>query len=312
MQQYPAISSQGSFSGEHTFTEDLFPAPARRRRGEPKKPIISKKIWKSVNTPAVRAGEQFAKSMMQNNLEMENAAAREKMARQMYERNSLRFTMSNATLNRETLETRAGQKPLGTSSSIGSNGPDFAQLSQENACLSLPRSSNTGAYSRAKVLPGDLLASLERYSRNAGSLLHEKKSILPNGFLSRDGHRQKVHPHFQVDETQRVTRRVVTGGATDRLNYSDGSLLVLLPPKVIASDAALASKPLLLRDGTQSTIRSRTLPRPYPPRTVSTAGDLTMEVPRLSTVYIAVCVCACVRVGPCSHRLIFPRAKLKA
>ena len=283
VQQYPAVA--GPFSGEHAFAEELRPRPARRRKPGPKKPIISKKMWKCLNTPAVRAGEEFARTVVERNVDAEKTAANEKMARQMYMRSSARFSVSERAFSREFLETRAGQKRFGTSLSEG--GLTGAHTtSQDSLGQSLPKSSHTaGSHSsRAEVLPGDLLASLERYSRNPGSLMHEKKSILQNGFLSRDGHREKVQPRFQIDDKQRTTRRVITGGTVDRLHYSDGSLAVLLPPKVVSADPSLASKPLILRDGTASTIRARTLPRPYPPREVSTAGELVMEVPSLSSV----------------------------
>eukprot|EP00802_Teleaulax_amphioxeia_P006486 Tamp_06490.p1 GENE.Tamp_06490~~Tamp_06490.p1 ORF type:complete len:550 (+),score=93.74 Tamp_06490:31-1650(+) len=286
VQQYPAVA--GPFSGEHAFAEELRPRPARRRKPGPKKPIISKKMWKCLNTPAVRAGEEFARTVVERNVDAEKTAANEKMARQMYMRSSARFSVSERAFSREFLETRAGQKRFGTSLSEG--GLTGAHTtSQDSLGQSLPKSSHTaGSHSsRAEVLPGDLLASLERYSRNPGSLMHEKKSILQNGFLSRDGHREKVQPRFQIDDKQRTTRRVITGGTVDRLHYSDGSLAVLLPPKVVSADPSLASKPLILRDGTASTIRARTLPRPYPPREVSTAGELVMEVPSLSSVHTA-------------------------
>jgi hypothetical protein len=281
LQQYPEVYAQ--FSGEHTFTEELVVSPARRRRPGPKKPVISKKIWKCLNTPVVRAGEAFSKTVVARNVEMEQAAQRERMALQLYERNASRFNTAERAFSREILETRAGQKRsnrLGTSYSEGAH--------RSESMNSLAQTSHSSGTCRAEVPPGDLLQSIERYSRNPGSLLHEKKSILPNGFLSRDGGDEKMLPHFQVDNKQRETRRVVTGGATDRLNYSDGSLLVLLPPKVKSANPALASKPLVLRDGTQSTIRARTQPRLHPPdRPVATSGELIMEVPRLNTVHTA-------------------------
>jgi len=278
VQQYPEVTAQ--FSGEHTFQELLFPSTARRRRPGPKKPIISKKIWKAVNTPAVLAGEEFANLASSQGMSMEQAVQRQKMARQMYERNSVRFNMSERAWNREIMETRAGQKRLGASLAEGAG--DFAQSIGQSLAQS---SRSESQHSRAEVLPGDLLQSIERYSRNAGSLLHEKRSILPNGFLSRDGHREKLLPSFVINDGERKTRRVVTGGATDRLNYSDGSLMVLLPPKVVTANPALACKPLILRDGTQSTIRARTQPRAD--SSVASTGELTMEVQRLSMVHTA-------------------------
>ena len=281
VQQYPAVYA-GPFSGEHAFVEELRPKPARRRKPGPKKPIISKKMWKCVNTPAVLAGEEFAQTVVEQNLGAQKTAINEKMAVQMYLRNSERFNVSERAFHRELLETRAGQKRLGTSMSEGGLTSAHTQ-SQDSLEQSLPKTLHTGA-SRAEVLPGDHLASLERYSRNPGMLIHEKKSILQNGFLSRDGHREKLQPRFQVDDRQRETRRVITGGTCDRLHYSDGSLAVLLPPKVLRADPSLASKPLILRDGTASTIRARTLPRACPPREFATAGELVMEVPSLSSV----------------------------
>jgi hypothetical protein len=286
VQQYPAVYA-GPFSGEHAFVEELRPKTARRRKPGPKKPIISKKMWKCVNTPAVLAGEEFAQTVVERNLGAQKTAINEKMALQMYLRNSERFSVSERAFNRELLETRAGQKRLGILMSDG--GPTSAHTqSQDSLGHSAPKTSHTGVphLSRAEVLPGDHLASLERYSRNPGMLIHEKKSILQNGFLSRDGHREKLQPRFQVDDRQRETRRVITGGTCDRLHYSDGSLAVLLPPKVLRADPSLASKPLILRDGTASTIRARTLPRACPPREFATAGELVMEVPSLSSVIL--------------------------
>ena len=286
VQQYPAVYA-GPFSGEHAFVEELRPKPARRRKPGPKKPIISKKMWKCVNTPAVLAGEEFAQTVVERNLGAQKTAINEKMALQIYLRNSERFSVSERAFNRELLETRAGQKRLGILMSDG--GPTSAHTqSQDSLGHSAPKTSHTGVphLSRAEVLPGDHLASLERYSRNPGMLIHEKKSILQNGFLSRDGHREKLQPRFQVDDRQRETRRVITGGTCDRLHYSDGSLAVLLPPKVLRADPSLASKPLILRDGTASTIRARTLPRACPPREFATAGELVMEVPSLSSVIL--------------------------
>jgi hypothetical protein len=283
VQQYPAVYA-GPFSGEHAFVEELRPKPARRRKPGPKKPIISKKMWQCVNTPAVLAGEEFAQTVVERNLGAQKTAINEKMALQMYLRNSERFSVSERAFHRELLETRAGQKRLGTSMSEGGLTSAHIQ-SQDSLGQSLPKTLHTGA-SRAEVLPGDHLASLERYSRNPGMLIHEKKSILQNGFLSRDGHREKLQPRFQVDDRQRETRRVITGGTCDRLHYSDGSLAVLLPPKVLRADPSFASKPLILRDGTASTIRARTLPRACPPREFATAGELVMEVPSLSSVIL--------------------------
>lgn len=160
----------------------------------------------------------------------------------------LRFSTAERVLQREVLETRSGTRgALDTSHSDG------------GGHQSLPQPSHYGQRtSRSEVLPGDLLQGIERYSRNAGSLLHEKKSILPNGFLSRDGAKEKPIKRFLVDEGENVREavRVVTGGAADRLNYSDGSLRALLPPKILSADPTLASKPLILRDGTQATIRA--------------------------------------------------------
>lgn len=240
--QYPAVST--NFSGDHSFTEDLAPMPARRRRHGPKKPIVSKKLWKCTNTPKVRAGEEFAKNTVARADDLELAGRTEKMARQMYMRNMMRFSMAERAFQRETLETRSGTRGF--------------QTSHPDAHQSLPRSAHGSHSSRSEVLPGDLLQSIERYSRNPGSLMHEKKSILPNGFLSRDGANEQLKSRFLVDDRQesREMVRVVTGGAADRLNYSDGSLRALMPPKILIADPALAAKPLILRDGTQSTIRS--------------------------------------------------------
>ena len=240
--QYPAVST--NFSGDHSFTEDLAPLPARRRRHGPKKPIVSKKLWKCTNTPKVRAGEEFAKNTVAKAEELDLAVRTEKMARQMYMRNMMRFSMAERAFQREALETRSGTRGF--------------QTSHSDAHQSLPRSAHGWHTSRSEVLPGDLLQSIERYSRNPGSLMHEKKSILPNGFLSRDGANEQLKSHFLVDDQQqsRETVRVVTGGAADRLNYSDGSLRALMPPKILAADPTLAAKPLVLRDGTQATIRS--------------------------------------------------------
>ena len=199
-----------------------------------------------------------------------------KMARQLYERNQVRFNVSERAFNREMLETRAGQKRLGASYSFSDSLTSEGSLGPHQSMLTTSQSG------RHDVLPGDLLQSIERYSRNAGSLQHEKKSILPNGGLSRDGHREQVLPRFRVDPSQRETRRVVTGGSVDRLNYSDGSLLVLMPPKVVSADPTLASKPLILRDGSKPTVHSRTLPRADRP--VTHAGELSMEVQHLSAV----------------------------
>jgi hypothetical protein len=245
LHQYPEVTAQ--FSGEHSYQEELRASPARRRRYGPQKPILSAKIWKCLNTPTVRSGEAFAKSMQARALEMEQAAMTQKMAVQMYERNTALFGMTERALSREMLENRAGQK---RSKLLGSS---YSQDLMPNLCQSLPASahSSTHSRSRADVPPGDLLQSIERYSRNPGSLLHEKRSILPNGGLGRDGASEQVLPRFHVDEKQRETRRVVTGGTCDRLSYSDGSLLVVLPPKVLDANPVLAGKPLILRDGTQ-------------------------------------------------------------
>lgn len=279
VQQYPAVYA-GPFSGEHALAEGPRQKPARRRKPGPKTPIVSKKMWKCVNTLAVRAGEEFAQTVVERNLGEEKTAIDEKMALQMYLRNSERFSVSERAFNRALLETRAGQKRFGTPMSDGGLTSVHTQ-SQDSLGQSLQKPSHTGILhtAHAEVLPGDHLASLERYSRNHGMLIHEKKSILQNGFLSRDGHREKLQPRFHVDDRQRETRRVITGGTCDRLHYSDGSLAVLLPPKVLRAPPSLASKPLILRDGTASTIRARTLPRPCPPCEFSTAGELVMEVP---------------------------------
>lgn len=214
--QHPEVHAQ--FSGEYAVSgaEELRPYPARRRRCGPKKPVMSKKVWKCANTPAVIAGEKRMKEVVSRTKKRDQAELQQKMARQMYERNQCRFSVSESAFNREVLETRSGQR--------------HDLLVALQASLEKP---STGPSSRKEVAPGDVLQSIERFSRNAGSLAHEKRCIFPNGTASRSMHNDLVLPHFVVDESQRERRRVVTGGTADRLNYSDGSLAVLLPPRVI-------------------------------------------------------------------------------
>lgn len=76
------------------------------------------------------------------------------------------------------------------------------------------------------------------------------------------GDQLEPHTNFQVDPSCRPVSRVVTGGAADRLHFSDGSMAVKFPPQIISADISKAARPLPLRDGTPSTIAQRTMRRP--------------------------------------------------
>jgi hypothetical protein len=110
------------------------------------------------------------------------------------------------------------------------------------------------------------------------------RSLVSNGSMTLHGGELEPHTNFQVDPSHRPIRRVVTGGAADRLHFSDGSMAVKFPPRVLSADMAKAAKPLPLRDGTPSTIAQRTMRRPA--TSLSNVMPETLEVKSLTDFHL--------------------------
>lgn len=107
--------------------------------------------------------------------------------------------------------------------------------------------------------------------------------MVSNGSMTLHGLDHEPRGLFTVDPSNRPVRRVVTGGAADRLHFSDGSMAVKLPPRVVSAEPHLASRALPLRDGTTSSIAQRAARRP-----ATSVGMVhaSMEVSSLSSFHM--------------------------
>mmetsp|Transcript_9818 Transcript_9818/g.23076 ORF Transcript_9818/g.23076 Transcript_9818/m.23076 type:complete len:413 (-) Transcript_9818:52-1290(-) len=133
---------------------------------------------------------------------------------------------------------------------------------------------------KLRVRPGDLLASLERFGRSSGRTSDMSNSLIRNGSLPFSAARVSVKPVLRVDESVRSIVRVQTGGAADRLHFSDGSMRVKRPPPALVDSAALAYAPIPLRlsDGSPATISHRVHTSSYASRRAAFSGQAS---PRL-------------------------------
>mmetsp|Transcript_33611 Transcript_33611/g.82643 ORF Transcript_33611/g.82643 Transcript_33611/m.82643 type:complete len:406 (+) Transcript_33611:836-2053(+) len=127
----------------------------------------------------------------------------------------------------------------------------------------------------------DPLEAIERLAWAHGRVSDGAHSLIKTGTMTAAGLTHEILPVFQTDAASRVRRRVVAGGAADQLHYSDGSMVVMLPPEVLSADPTKTAKPLPLRDGTPSGIAQRTQPKSRPVTVASgsyahTHGDASM------------------------------------
>ena len=166
------------------------------------------------------------------------------MNRHLYERKTRRFFLHHRQSDRQQLMRKAGQilglEPLTPRS--------FSHERLEDPIQ------------RHVPPPADQLESLERFCRTGGRPTDSKLMLIANGSLTLEGAFAEPQQYFAVDESKREYRRAMTGGAADRLHMSDGSVRIVLAPKVVSGDPARVAESGPLRDGGLATIGQRVSP----------------------------------------------------
>mmetsp|Transcript_41918 Transcript_41918/g.65510 ORF Transcript_41918/g.65510 Transcript_41918/m.65510 type:complete len:442 (-) Transcript_41918:26-1351(-) len=215
-----------------------------------------------MNTAAWVRGENLMREKEEQNQRIKQADNHKKVARVLHDKALRRQFFQEQHTKREVLEYRAGQASqlydLGDGMQALAAQSSYESRTSFETDATGPSTSKTARSVRTEVEPSDALEALERFARMPGRKSDDSKGLCQNGSIAHAAIEHQPRPKFGVDDTHRPVRRVVTGGAADRLHYSDGSLRVLLAPQVTKAEPTMTAKPLLLRDGGISTISQRT------------------------------------------------------